>query len=96
MPKLSEEEIRGALEDLPGWRYDDGEIHKQFRFPTFMEAIAFIDRLADRAEEANHHPDLENHYTRVRVGLHTWNEGGVTERDVRLAHEIEAVAEAGF
>ena len=95
MPKLSDDEIRGALEggDLPDWRYDRGEIFKNYKFPRFMDAIAFIGRLAEKAEAAEHHPDLENHYNRVRVALHTWSEDGVTERDVSLAKEIESVAE---
>jgi 4a-hydroxytetrahydrobiopterin dehydratase len=90
---LSDDEIREALlQDLPGWRFDRGEIFKQYKFPSFRDAIAFIDRLADKADAANHHPDLENHYNRVRVALHTWTENGVTERDVKLAREIESVA----
>jgi len=93
MTALSEEEIRGVLRDLPGWRYDRGEILKQYKFSTFRDAIAFIDRLAEKADAANHHPDLENHYNRVRVALHTWTENGVTEKDVRLAREIESVAD---
>ena len=96
MPGLSDEEIDKALADLPGWRYGKGELFKQFRFDTFMDAIAFIDRVADRAEELNHHPDLENHYNRVRVGLHTWDEDAVTEKDVSLAHQIETVVSSGF
>ena len=77
--------------------YERGEIFKQYKFPTFLEAIAFIDRLADAADEANHHPDLENHYNRVRVALHTWDENAITRKDVALAHRIEAasVMEAG-
>jgi 4a-hydroxytetrahydrobiopterin dehydratase len=96
MAVLSDEEIEKALVDLPGWRHDRGEIYKQFKFATFLDAIAFIDRLAEKAEAANHHPDLENHYNRVRVALHTWSEDGITEKDIALAHEIEAVVEAGF
>ncbi len=94
MPKLSDQEIGAALEggDLPGWRYDRGEIFKNYKFPRFMDAIRFIDRVAEKAEEADHHPDLENHYNRVRVALHTWSEDGVTERDLALAKEIESVA----
>ena len=92
MPALSDEEIRAALQDLRGWRHDRGEIFKQYKFATFRDAIAFIDRLADKADAANHHPDLENHYNRVRVALHTWTESGVTEKDLRLAREIESVA----
>ena len=94
MTKLSDEEVRDALAagDLPGWRFDRGEIFKQFKFGSFMDAIAFIARIAEKAEAANHHPDLENHYVRVRVGLQTWSEGAVTEKDLALAREIEAVS----
>jgi 4a-hydroxytetrahydrobiopterin dehydratase len=94
---MTDDQIREALAELPEWRHERGEIFKQFKFPTFLDAIAFIDRLAETAEEANHHPDLENHYNRVRVALHTWSEDAVTEKDLALAHRIEAVAEpAGF
>jgi 4a-hydroxytetrahydrobiopterin dehydratase len=96
MTKLSDEEIKAALADLPGWQLKAGEIFKQFKFSTFMDAIAFIDRVADRADELDHHPDLENHYNRVRVGLHTWTEDAVTEKDLALAHQIEQVVDSGF
>ncbi len=94
MPKLSDEEIAQALggSDLPGWRFDRGEIFKNYKFGSFLEAIGFINRVAERAEAANHHPDLENHYNRVRIALHTWTESGVTEKDIALAREIEAAA----
>jgi 4a-hydroxytetrahydrobiopterin dehydratase len=92
MAGMSEDEVRAALGDLPGWRFENGEIFKQYKFPTFMEAIAFIDRLADAADEAHHHPDLENHYNRVRVALHTWDASAVTEKDIALAHRIEAAS----
>ena len=97
MAKLSDEEIVEALKsgDLAGWRFDRGEIFKNYKFPTFLDAIAFINRIAEPAEAVNHHPDLENHYNRVRVALHTWDENGVTEKDLALAREIEAAAEAG-
>jgi 4a-hydroxytetrahydrobiopterin dehydratase len=93
MAILSDEEIDEALSGLPGWRRDRGEIFKNYTFPTFLDAIAFIGRIAERAEAANHHPDLENHYNRVRVGLHTWSENGITGKDVALAREIESVSE---
>lgn len=94
MPKLSEEQIVEALKgsDLAGWRFDRGEIFKNYKFATFLDAIDFINRVAERAEAANHHPDLENHYNRVRVALHTWSESGVTDKDIALAREIEAAA----
>jgi 4a-hydroxytetrahydrobiopterin dehydratase len=93
--RLSDEEIAAALADgdLPGWHRDGERITKEFRFRDFVEAIAFIDRLVTPAEAANHHPDLENHYNRVRVSLGAWDEGGVTEKDVALARAIEALSQ---
>jgi 4a-hydroxytetrahydrobiopterin dehydratase len=92
MPPLSEEEVQAALAGLPGWELGDGELVKTFKFPTFMDAIEFINRVAEVAEAANHHPDIENHHNRVRLGLYTWSQGAVTQRDVALAREIESVA----
>jgi 4a-hydroxytetrahydrobiopterin dehydratase len=91
---LSEDEIRAGLADLPGWRLGDGELVKNYKFPTFRDAVAFINRLAEKAEAADHHPDLENHYNRVRVALHTWSENAVTGKDLALARDIESVAQA--
>ncbi len=90
---LTEEEVRDALDapDLHGWHNEDGKIVRHYRFPTFMEAIAFINRLAEKAEEANHHPHLFNHFHQVQVALHTLSEG-VTHKDLALAREIESVA----
>ena len=98
MAKLEDDQVRAALEagDLPGWSLSDDAIHKEYVFAGFRAAIAFIDRLAERAIEAKHHPDLENHYNRVRVALHTWSENAVTEKDVTLAHQIEIVVSSGF
>ncbi len=93
MTVLPDDEVRRRMADLPGWRFDRGEIFKQYKFPTFLDAIAFIDRMAVKADAADHHPDLENHFNRVRVALHTWNEQGITEKDFRLAAEIESVVE---
>ena len=93
MTTLSSEEIARALTaDLPGWRHERGEIVKNYKFASFMDAVAFINRIAEKAEAANHHPDLENHYNRVRVALHTWSENAVTEKDIALARAIESVA----
>jgi len=96
--RLSEEDIARWLAsgDLPGWHFDRGEIFKTYKFGTFLEAIAFIDRIAEKAQAADHHPDLENHYNRVRVALHTWTEDAVTDKDIQLAHQIETVVDSGF
>ena len=90
---LSDDDIKRALAagDLPGWRLGERQIFKNFKFVSFMEAVAFINRVAEQAEAADHHPDLENHYNRVRIGLQTWRENAVTEKDLALARAIESV-----
>jgi 4a-hydroxytetrahydrobiopterin dehydratase len=90
MAKLTDSEIAEGLEGLPGWSFDGERIAKEFEFPTFMEAIAFINRVADAAEAADHHPDLENHHTKVLVSFRSWDVGGVTTRDLRMAKATEA------
>jgi 4a-hydroxytetrahydrobiopterin dehydratase len=92
MSLLSDNDVRAALSDLPGWEAGDGAIVKQFTFDSFRDAIAFINRVADAADAANHHPELTNVYSRVRVSLSTHDANGVTEKDVKLAHAIEAAA----
>lgn len=90
---LSDEEISERLRELPGWRHEEGELHKWFKFAGFPEAIAFLQRIVEPAERLNHHPDVENHYNRVRIGLHTWSENAITEKDIALANEIERAAQ---
>ncbi|MGH2725187.1 MAG: 4a-hydroxytetrahydrobiopterin dehydratase [Actinomycetota bacterium] len=89
---LPEEEIRRRLEDLPGWRLEGGEISKWFRFSGFPEAVAFLQRLVEPAERLHHHPDVEVHERRVRIGLHTWSVQAITEKDLTLAAEVERAA----
>jgi 4a-hydroxytetrahydrobiopterin dehydratase len=89
---LTDEEIRAAMADLPGWELGDGEISREFRLDSFAGAIAFVVRLSYAAEAANHHPDLDIRYSRVRVVLSTHSEGGVTAKDLELARTIEGFA----
>jgi 4a-hydroxytetrahydrobiopterin dehydratase len=95
MAKLEDAELRLLLRDLEGWKHLGDAIHKDFTFPGFTAAIAFVNRVADLATDAGHHPDLEIHYNRVVVSLSTHSEGGVTQRDVDLASRIDAVVETG-
>ena len=89
VPLLSEDEIEQALTGLPGWEVVDKTIEKEFRFKGFPDAVAFVSRLVEPAETANHHPDLEIHYNRVVVALSTHSEGGVTAKDLALAGEVD-------
>jgi 4a-hydroxytetrahydrobiopterin dehydratase len=94
VPVLSDAELAEALAALPGWTREGDVIEKTYELPTFPGAISFVGEIADRAEAANHHPDLDIRYRRVRVALSTHDEGGITEKDVALANEIEGLAEA--
>jgi len=92
MATLSDEEIRAALADLPGWALGAGDITREYRLDSFAGAIAFVVRLSYAAEAANHHPDLDIRYSKVRVTLSTHSEGGVTAKDLDLARVIEGFA----
>jgi 4a-hydroxytetrahydrobiopterin dehydratase len=91
MPKLSEREIASALEDLPGWSRTGDEISKTFDCASFPGAVAFVVRVGFLAEAANHHPDLDVRWKRVRVALTTHDSGGLTANDTDLARKIEGV-----
>ena len=89
MATLADEDIRAALADLHGWELGDREITREYRLDSFAGAIAFVVRLSYAAEAANHHPDLDIRYSKVRVTLSTHSEGGVTAKDLDLARAIE-------
>ena len=81
------------LVDHEGWTLQNDAILKEFTFPGFATAIAFVNLVAARADAARHHPDIGIHYNRVRISLSTHDVGGVTEKDVSAAAEIDGVAE---
>ena len=89
MTKLADDEISKALEHLEGWRFSDGRISKTFNFRDFTGSVEFVNRIVPIANSMNHHPDLCIFYDRVEVTLTTHDEGGVTEKDIKLAEEIE-------
>jgi 4a-hydroxytetrahydrobiopterin dehydratase len=93
MPKLSAEQIEKELEELPGWEYKDGAISKLFRFKEFRDGIEFVNHISQVAELQDHHPDMTISYTRVGFRCATHSEGGVTEKDIKLARDIEQAFE---
>lgn len=91
-PLLPENEIRKSLETLPGWALEGPAIHKRFPFPRYMDGIRFVEAIAIEAEAEDHHPDLLVRFADVTVFLSTHSQGGVTEKDLRLAVAIERIA----
>jgi len=92
MAILSQKEVQQRLSELPGWIFLDNSIERQFEFPDFGAAMKFVNRVAEAAEEANHHPDIDIRYNKVMMSLTSHDSGGVTARDLRLAKLIADIA----
>lgn len=92
MGKLSQDQISEAVAGLSGWAQTGDEIGKQFEFEDFVGSMAFVNRVADAAEAADHHPDIDIRYNKVKIALSTHSEGGITDKDVALARQIESLA----
>ena len=86
---LSNAEVDRTLETMRGWRREEGGIRKRFRRADFRAAIAFVNAIADLAEAAGHHPDIDIRWRNVIVFLTTHEAGGVTALDLDLARKIE-------
>ena len=89
---LSDIAIQRELSRLPGWSRRGNALTKTYQFPSFLQGIAFVNRVADAAERADHHPDLDIRYTKIVCALSTHDAGGITPKDVALATEIERLA----
>ena len=89
---LSTEDLSRALAELPGWSIAAGKLHREFRFPDFVRAFAFMSAAALVAEKRNHHPEWFNVYGKVVVDLTTHDEGGITQNDIDLARKMNELA----
>jgi 4a-hydroxytetrahydrobiopterin dehydratase len=88
---LGEEDITSRLEDSQ-WHREGDEIVREWRFADFAEAMAFVNRVAEAAEEANHHPDILVHgWNKVRLSLTNHSAGGLTEADFEMGTRIDAL-----
>jgi len=90
MPRLSDSELAAAMHALPEWQLEDGKLIRDYTFPDFVAAIAFVNSVAALAESANHHPDIDIRYNQVRLALISHDSGGLTKRDIKLAAKIDA------
>ncbi len=87
--RLTDEEIQKSLKTLNGWTRDGDAIERKLVFDSFLDAIAFINRIATHAENADHHPEIFNVYNKVDLRLTTHDAGGLTAKDFALAAEID-------
>jgi 4a-hydroxytetrahydrobiopterin dehydratase len=89
MAVLSAEQAASLLTTLPGWQIEAGELVRTYKFEDFLAAMSFVNRVADLAEAAGHHPDIDIRYNRVRLALVTHDAGGLTGKDFALATQAD-------
>jgi 4a-hydroxytetrahydrobiopterin dehydratase len=86
---LSAAEIEKVLKDHPTWKLREGKLVREWTFKDFVQAMGFVNRVAEVAEAAGHHPDIDIRYNRVLLGLVSHDAGGITERDATMAGKID-------
>lgn len=94
MSALSTEAIHHELAKLQGWFSEGKDIHKKYTFKSFLPGIEFVNKIAQAAESAGHHPDITINYNVVGISLSTHSEGGVTQKDFDLAGKIDQIHSA--
>lgn len=91
---LTDDQITEALRTLPDWRAEEGALVRSVEFESFPQAIQAVNRIAEIAENDNHHPDIDIRWRTVVFRCATHSAGGVTSQDVSLAEEVDGVVEA--
>jgi 4a-hydroxytetrahydrobiopterin dehydratase len=91
MAVLTDEQVDAALPDLNGWERADGALRRSIKFPAFLGGIEAVRKVAERAEAKDHHPDIDIRWRTVTFALVTHSEGGITDKDVQMAREINEV-----
>jgi 4a-hydroxytetrahydrobiopterin dehydratase len=86
---LEDDDLTAALKKCPEWDYEKKAITRTVEFEEFMDAIDFVNDLAEIAEEAQHHPDITIKHTKITLKLTTHDAGGVTELDIELAQRVD-------
>ncbi|MGA3170886.1 MAG: 4a-hydroxytetrahydrobiopterin dehydratase [Chthoniobacteraceae bacterium] len=91
---LEPNEIKQEMKRIPEWDLlKNKSIERMFEFDDFLQAMDFVNSVADISEEEEHHPDIDIRYNRVRLLLSTHSEGGLTETDFDLAEKIDTLSE---
>ena len=88
---VSDTEIQAFLEAHDGWERDGDEIVRTFEFSDFNQAMGFVNRAAMTAEKADHHPDIDIRWNKVRLALSTHSEGGLTAKDLEMADKLDGL-----
>jgi 4a-hydroxytetrahydrobiopterin dehydratase len=86
---LSPDALQSFLTGYPHWKHEGGMIRRTYEAPTFLAGIAFVNKVAEAAEAADHHPDIDIRWRKVTLALVTHDAGGLTWRDTKLAAEAD-------
>lgn len=92
--KLNRESVQGWLRGRKGWSRRSNRLLKDYRFRSFRDAIVFVNRIATLADDAKHHPDIDIRHGQVRVVLTSQDVGGISEKDLTLAEQIDFATSA--
>ena len=87
--KLNTESVRGWIKGRKGWRRRSNKLMKAFEFSSFRDSIVFVNRVATLADTHSHHPDIDVRVEKVTITLSTHDAGGITEKDIKLAEQID-------
>ena len=93
MNKLAQEDIDQKLSEFPDWSLIGDSMQRTFSFENFVDAMSFVNRVADLAEEFQHHPDILVRYNKVTLTLSTHDAGGLTDKDFAFAREADSCVE---
>ena len=93
MDKLAQQDIEHRLAKFPEWSLTGDAIQRTFNFDTFLEAMSFVVRIAELAEDLGHHPDILIRYNKVTLTVSTHDAGGLTEKDFELARQADTAIE---
>ena len=92
MSVLTPEMVQQGLRSLPLWKLEGKEIVRHYQFPDFVAAMLFVNQVAAKAENAGHHPDIDIRYDKVRLALISHDQGGLTQRDLKMAQALDSLS----
>ena len=88
---LTDEQVDAALPELNGWARSGGALRRSIKFPSFLDGIDAVRRVADHAESKDHHPDIDIRWRTVTFALVTHSAGGITQNDIDMARDINGI-----
>jgi 4a-hydroxytetrahydrobiopterin dehydratase len=92
MSVLTPEMVQQGLRSLPLWKLEGKEIVRHYQFPDFVAAMLFVNQVAEKAENAGHHPDIDIRYNKVRLALISHDKGGLTQRYLKMAQTLDSLS----